>query len=705
MNKRKYTRTWTTLLVCGLLFAVLCVTGVLNKQKIWPNLPVEFLQGGGAQSLTQGDEYGRVTGGPYMALPAGTYRIKWQIEGDGVNAVELLCSNDVAITPSRFETVPGDFEGEGVFEIADTTHNFSVDVMFESGTWIKMHNIRLYSPVYTDNYFTVAALMLMLVLGMFFYECGSLTPERRAILISLALAVMFASLPALREDAVLSADTPFHASRLNNLVDGLRNGQFPARLGGYSYNGYGGVTSIFYPDTLLYPQALMLMLGASMAYVINVLTIEIHALTALCMYVAARRIFSDKLAAAYAAMLYATMGFRLGRTYTSFMVGQILAVAVLPLFLLGLWEVCFGDKRRWPVLVLGATLVFATHLLTTALCAGLATVCVLAYGVRLWRERRLGALLLAILFTVLVNLTRLVPMGMMYLDGVTTSAMSFGFIDMARKMVQMFGTDKELGLALMLGLAALACVQLPDRQTRADIARFMVVGGLCVWLSTDSFPWQYVMAYTGDVMEVFQFPWRFMMIGMACLALCGGAGYAGLLRGQGAKGLLAVLAVIVLSTTPVIETAMERDVIEFGRDCSPYMLTPEYQIEGTNLTVTRSRAVLVEGDAALTQYEKQGTNITAQVEAGADATITFPLFGFKGYAATLNGERVDWTRGENNRLTVSVPSGTRGELRIFYEVSPIWRAADAVSLLSALALCGYVWKKRRAVQEHGGACR
>ena len=83
------------------------------------------------------------------------------------------------------------------------------------------------------------------------------------------------------------------------------------------------------------------------------------------------------------------------------------------------------------------------------------------------------------------------------------------------------------------------------------------------------------------------------------------------------------------------------------------------------------------------------------MHAADDARLTLPLFGFDGYAAELNGEKIDWVRGENNRIAVDLPAGTQGELSVRYEGKAIWRVADALSLATLLCLLGVFVKKRR----------
>ncbi|MED9820840.1 MAG: hypothetical protein U0J65_02255, partial [Christensenellales bacterium] len=57
----------------------------------------------------------------------------------------------------------------------------------------------------------------------------------------------------------------------------------------------------------------------------------------------------------------------------------------------------------------------------------------------------------------------------------------------------------------------------------------------------------------------------------------------------------------------------------------------------------------------------------------------------------VDGQAMETALGENNRLTVRLPAGTRGELRVWFAGKAIWRAAEAVSLAAALGcvlLCG-----------------
>ena len=696
MHRRRVTRgEWAALLACAAAIAVIFATGVLNRGKVWANIALE---GDCSLSLEQGDAYGTVGGGPYYDLPAGEYRLRWRLDADGENIIRFVSSNDTEIVPPQAVTDPGLWEDEITFTLKDAAHNFSIFVDFTSGTRMQLDDLRLYSPEYTDGAWLAALLLaggwLLLVLWRRIPD-----EEGRRILALLAVAVVAASAPMLRENIAKSYDTQFHAARIMNRADGLRSGQIPVRVGGFSYNGYGAATSVFYPDVLLYPLALMVLGGASISFVLGLLIVAINIAAAAIMYLSALHLFGDRRISACSAILYVCAVYRVNRLYHAYMVGQGLGMAMLPLFLLGLWEVCWGDRRRWPVLAAGATLIFQSHMLTTVLCAVLALAAVVLRFGALVRERRLSALFKAIGVTLLLNLWTLVPFVMLYSSGVTTAAVHHDFAGVAPELTDVLMMGGTIDAMLLPGLALFISMRRPapaqDGGWRA--ARICAVAGVCAALmSTRLFPWSHVSLLTGGLVEVIQYPGRLLMLWSVMLSLCAGYAYVRALGEGGRLAPVLVLAVSLLCMSPYLQhTIQDGAVLDYGQGANPYMVTPEYQIEGTDVGDTRSRAVLVEGDVTLTQYEKRGTQVSAGVRAQTDAVLTLPLFGFDGYAASLDGERIPVGLGQNNRLTVHLPAGADGTLRVWYAGKAVWRVCDGISLATLAALLAYAARRRR----------
>ena len=128
--------------------------------------------------------------------------------------------------------------------------------------------------------------------------------------------------------------------------------------------------------------------------------------------------------------------------------------------------------------------------------------------------------------------------------------------------------------------------------------------------------------------------------------------------------------------------------IEQGATVSPHLglAYAEYTLPDTNFLETRDRSLHIEGGVAVADYAKRGTTITAQVEAATEGTVSFPLFDYDGYRATLNGQEIAVETGDNNRVQIRVPAGTDGEVRIWFAGKRWWKITDAVSLAALLAV-------------------
>ena len=148
-----------------------------------------------------------------------------------------------------------------------------------------------------------------------------------------------------------------------------------------------------------------------------------------------------------------------------------------------------------------------------------------------------------------------------------------------------------------------------------------------------------------------------------------------------------------------VEGAVEKGVI-----ISPFMgrSFPEYTYsDTTDFLAIRKRPVEIDGDAEMADYEKRSTTITAQVSARAESRITFPLFDYDGFRATVDGREIAVQRGSNNRVSVVLPAGTSGALKIWFAGKGWWRVGDAVSAATLIGLL--FWMKegeKKACRTH-----
>ncbi|MBQ2947680.1 MAG: hypothetical protein IJD94_01740 [Clostridia bacterium] len=708
--KNRKTPWWLPVLLVLPVIAAVWLSGAGRGEFRWDDLMESglsgFREGNKTYSLDKGDAYGAINRGPYFSLPAGDYTLEFAIETDADNVIRIETSNGARVEPAEI-IIPADtWTAKQRFTLIDDAENLQIRIGFENGTYLKLHDITM-STSCTDGLwlFSFAALALAVLYAL--ERAGWLTVQRKRTLLVIGLAVLIASVPAMRENLNAGHDSEFHRMRLRNTASALAEGQFPVRVGGSMYNGYGSAASIFYPDVCFYLPALLMLGGATIQFAMSVFIAATNIVTAACTYALGRRMFASRTAGTGAAVLYLLASYRLTDIYTRMAAGEAAAMAVIPLFALGLWEVVFGEKKRWPLLAVGATAVFMTHMISTVLCAAAAAVVCACCLPRLLREKRLAPIALAIGVTVLLNAYYLVPLLHYMLGGVSMGALNSSVAAGAMEPMYLFAADSEfprdIGPALLLGAAMAAYALMGRKDERARTAKaLLLVGAALSLMTTNLFPWAQLESRLGAAVNFLQFPWRLMMFVDLALALAAGYGVRLLAEGDRAKdaAVIAVLAVSVLSAMPQIARYTTADNAPYRYWLSnSQMITAyaEYTIPGSDLSRTvGEHEVLTDGDAWFTDYEKRGTRAELQARASQGGCITLPMFAFDGYRAELDGREIAFRTGENNRLTVDIPAGTNARLCVWFEGRALWRAADAVSLLTALLLAAGAVLSRRA---------
>ena len=89
------------------------------------------------------------------------------------------------------------------------------------------------------------------------------------------------------------------------------------------------------------------------------------------------------------------------------------------------------------------------------------------------------------------------------------------------------------------------------------------------------------------------------------------------------------------------------------------------------------------------------------MSARAESRITFPLFDYDGFRATVDGREIAVERGSNNRVSVVLPAGTSGALKIWFAGKGWWRVGDAVSAATLIGLLFWMKKgEKKACRTH-----
>ena len=547
--------------------------------------------------------------------------------------------------------------------------------------------------------------------------------RRGTVLAVLSGIVLVAQFPLLVDGVPQGWDLSFHAYRLQELAQSLRDGAFPVRMQGSWMNGYGYPVSILYGDILLYPFALLYLAGFPLHLCWKILVFAANASTAAIAYGVFSRMAGKsgsgqptvtqeeamqapvrQMAALAATALYTLNPYRLTDLYNRAAAGEFIAMIFLPLVLYGFWKIYNGDRGVLP-LSIGMSLILTAHLLSAILTAFFLVVAAVVFWRRTCKKKTLCGLLSSALLTLLFSAFFLIPFLQYYKQTqllVQTAETNLENASVYLPLV--FGTvyktrgaspsEGEMGgMALSLGFAAgvvlLLSFILLFRQKKKEVLSLVFFSLLAIWMSSNLFPYRMILSHTGvlgRVLSSIQFAWRFLMMAAVFVsALCalvlseGGVQpcESGFQRiSEENKNLLLSVLLLVLIVYQGVSFSGAFLLEEPGRknETLTCMTDPfqqaggEYLLSGTDVEACRDRKILTSDASCKAKLlEERGTGLLFSVQnrSNQEETLTLPKFAYPGYRLRPPFSKA----GVANRGTVEMaPAGENNRIRI--TVSP-----------------------------------
>ena len=628
----------------------------------------------------------------------------------------------------------------------------------KNNTDVKIKNIMddgVYDPIQIDKITitylngrsaVVDAILFLLLCGtvdviLYFYlfrrqELGIWLQKYGLTAAALCALLFIVELPMTMNYLPKGYDMRFHYYRLYTISEGLRDGIFPVKIQPEWFSGYGYATGIFYGDLLLYFPAALYLLGFSMGTAYKSYILLINVLTIANSYLCFKTISKDKYIALFGTVVYSSFLHRLVALYTRAALGAFTALAFLPLVLLGLWAVYYGEekeyKRGWVFLVIGASGIIESHLLGTLMTVLFAAIFMITSLKLTFRRRTALALGKAALGCVMANLFYIVP----FLD--TYRSMILAVDDYTGNkpvyynsafLSQLFSTsynaiadvkqdlsgmlqDMPMSVGPVSGLVILAAVcyliryHIRGKKENGLLAKLLVLTFLSLWMSTDLFPYMWLDEYCPALyagLKKFEFAWRFLAMASTLITLL----YLALMEKAkalfGRKKTLAAGAIVCMlfcyqGTDYLFQ--YNNLMIPFEYEDSFRDLTVRaiydgaYLPQGTDFQKMTPTLLLPEGQnvsAAITARTGTAMDIQLENHAESAAYVELPLLYYQGYRAQSDAGLLAVSAGENNRLRVSVPEGFNGSVNVSFAEPWYWRGAEIFSLLFWVGLSGYLF--------------
>lgn len=522
-------------------------------------------------------------------------------------------------------------------------------------------------------------------------------------------------------------DFSYHLLRIENIKDGLLNGQFPVRIGPLFLNHRGYASSLFYPELFLYIPALFRLMGLTIETSYKLFALLTIIGCFVTTYLCAKGISKDRYAALTTAVIFSTCQYHIANLYVRGAVGEAQAFVFFPLVVYGIYDLIHQDFRRPWVMGLGFWGLMFSHTISLAL-ALLATAGICLFHVKtvVCDRKKFGKLLLTALVTLLCSIGFWLPM----LEQLASNTFYFSHpwttvTDNAVGLIQIFGAgyyDYTYNfdtvvllmclLALLLPLSRSGAAETPGSVEKQAAGRkirwFLCIGLALLFAATRYFPWPLVQPLLNSI----QFPWRFYAIATLFLGMAIGLMVREKWQGRYEKeAVVLVLCLMILGGNRYFEQAgvdyvkVEENAFT-EKDCwySFQIVQKEWLPDQIDLSLFESDPVrLVTTNREISLPYTEGRQMSLVFDYGYGAGwCDVPLIWYKGYTAHYmsGGQVIPLTvtdEGYNGYIRVYFDETmTGGTVIVQYTGTRIQKLSLGLNLLAVFGLAGAcVFRSRR----------
>ena len=496
-------------------------------------------------------------------------------------------------------------------------------------------------------------------------------------------------------------DTAFHINRALSLES-----IFSSPINFETFRSYGMQVNNFYPWLTLYPLFLLikftnLAIGYNLfLYIVTLITLFI------CHYVM-YEITKKHVTSSFFAIIYTTSSFRSVEIFLRGAMGELLAMSILPLILLGFIKLYDSKKESWVMLAISMTLLIYTHVLSVAMTM---VMIIIALIIQFYRKKKIEIFLIiklikAAIVTLLLSLAFIGPM----IEQTLYQDLNRPYVDILQKRAIYLGKEFLIGsidselLSFGIGLTLLIClIILTFNFKKLGILSKItyIMGIISIVLCTKIFPW---FALQNTPLNIIQAPWRFMIFSTLFISFSVSLFISPQLEKFSYTRrrnfiLLLILAISILNYSSVVNMVKEMNFQ--GTYSNEQMENKLEEFENFDYVpigykkdqlLLKNHQVTEDGQVIYSSFSPNKDEITFTFKSSKGKTIVLPVFGYKGLTVTVNSKNATVLKQGGPFVTVKSESGIN-KVTIRYSYTFFSKISLFISIITLIVLLFYCIK-------------
>ena len=542
-------------------------------------------------------------------------------------------------------------------------------------------------------------------------------------IIILVFAIVI-SIPLMSADFNIYGDDGIqHIARLMGTYQTITEGEFPPVIMSNFCNGFGYSWNIFYSPFTAYLPLIFSICTNSFELMLKLFIILVAFLSGIAMYEFVKKVSKNRYAGLLAAAIYVFAPYRLTDTYMRVAISELASFIFIPITFLGMYNIFNSEEKSIKsslMLTLGAVGLIITHTVITMYVAIFCFIYLLLNIKSLKDKQVLKALGLNILLIILLSSFFIIPLLEHYLSAdyeVFVPGRMERTSELIRNKVEpldlVYTEDNqfcfEIGLVTTIGIVlTLLAFNKVEKRNRKIYWFSFVAGIVCIIMSLKFFPFENLPS----ILKMIQFTFRLLEFSTFFLAFFAAYNYSLVIKNFNMRdvvilSIVAFLLIVPLKKNLNFEKRWSEDMLwpavgvndntkRVHAGCATFEYLPSKAFENLDYLKHREDKVYVlEGDATISNEEKNGTNMTFEIESIEDnVKLELPYIYYLGYTVEIindNGETKELETYEsgNGFVAFDVSAANVGTVTVKYTGTVLMKISYAISAITFVGIV--VW--------------
>lgn len=531
--------------------------------------------------------------------------------------------------------------------------------------------------IWKDSFLNI---MVMFVIRNIYEKIMS---KRLYFIMFIVFLTILSSINIFHSGIIYSDDINFHMHRILAIADNIRIGKYVPVYFNY-LNGFGYANGLFYPDLFLFIPAFLCFLGLDIILSLKVFVLIINFVSICTMYLCVYRITKEKKCAYVSMFLYAISSYRLIDFVARGALGEMISFAFLPLVVLGLYEIFFGDYKKGYFLTIGLSCLCFSHVISFYIMVFFTVLFILLNIKCLSDRKRLKSLFGFIFLSMLITVHFWLPMlEQLFYDKFNIGINSRIFDNIVPIYLVFFDLPvyslseyypTGIGLVYYVGLLKFKDLFFKDR----FYFTIILFGIISFLFSSFKIIWRVDLLY--KVFSVIQFPWRFYMFSSLFFII----GFTFYLKKIGFNRFFKI-CFIYLIVIYISNVCMYSFNLYLDKPIENEIMMGEYLPNGFRYNLINDYS-----NKAI-KYVRNNNVLNVSVVKSVDS-IEVPLIYYKGYVA-CGDECYEVFKTDNGLVGVKNDKKIT-EFNVWYEGTKVYHITKYFSFLGLLIL---IYKIRKCV--------